>query len=143
MFNSYFNGRLSISERISLINQARLYLFETTLMVAYYWGDAVGAVDILEYVQTLIETDDINEVFDFMTNESYELRAAKYNVLLKDKYHDFLSDVAEQSRQGVDMYKYTAPLFEETSKISFTDYGIVYDSNTSYNLKTLIFDVIS
>ncbi|KAK8842310.1 hypothetical protein M9Y10_025887 [Tritrichomonas musculus] len=143
LFRTYFNGRLSISERISLINQARLYLFETTIMIAYHWGEKVGAIQIDDFVNELIEQDlvngtDPNEVHSFMPDKTYQEIAAEYNVILKEKYHSFLADVAEQSRLGVDMYKYTAPVFEETSVISFTDFGIIYDTSIKYNLKTLI-----
>ncbi|KAK8852556.1 hypothetical protein M9Y10_017543 [Tritrichomonas musculus] len=141
-FSTYFNGRLSISERISLINQARLYLFETTLMIIYHWGNRTNATQI-DVIREQVIADDKKakmDIDDFMnTSTTYSERAAVYGKILKDKYHEFLSDVAEQSRLGVDMYKYTAPLFEETSNISFTDYGIVFDNtNISYNLKTVL-----
>ena len=140
LYNTYFNGRLSNAERISLINQARLYLFETTVMLVYHWGNQTGALNI---ASVMIEQDhDANMQIDNFMNTStaypYPMRAANYNKILKDKYHEFLADVAEQSREGVDMYKYTAPLFEETSTMKFTDYGIVYESNISYNLKTVL-----
>lgn len=141
IFDSYFNGRLSIAERISLINQARLYLFETTLMIVYHWGQSVNVTQIDKVLEEILTQEDANEISSFMDahlDVSYSMRAANFGFLLKTKYHDFLSDVAEQSRLGVDMYKYTAPIFEETSSINFTDYGKVYESNISYNLKTVI-----
>ena len=141
MFNTYFDGRLSIAERISLINQARLYLFETTLMVVYHWGQEVNATQIDDVINSIQQQDDIDEISSFMDahpNVTYTSRGALFGKLLKDKYHAFLTDVAEQSTLGVDMYTYTAPLFEETSTINFTFYGNVYQSNISYNLKTVI-----
>ncbi|KAK8852645.1 hypothetical protein M9Y10_017633 [Tritrichomonas musculus] len=140
-FSTYFNGRLSTSERISLINQARLYMFESTLMIVYHWGEKVNATKIDDVLNEVLKGDNIEEISSFMNASmdcTYSYRAAIFVNLLKIKYHDFLSDVAEQSRIGVDMYTYTAPLFEETSTINFTDYGIVYDSNISYNLKTVM-----
>lgn len=143
LYNTYFNGRLAIAERISLINQARLYLFETTLMIVYHWGNNTGALNIKDWIAVMIEQDhaanvQIDNFMNTSTENTYPMRSAIYSKILKDKYHEFLADVAEQSRLGVDMYKYTAPLFEETSMIKFTDNGIVYNSNITYNLKTLL-----
>lgn len=88
IFSTYFNGRLSIAERISLINQARLYLYETTLMVVYHWGQLVNATVIDETINEIQKQDDIDAISTFMDahpEATYTSRAAVFGKNLKDK----------------------------------------------------------
>lgn len=136
-FNGYYDERLDTTERIKKVNQARLYMFETNLMLIYLWGNNTGSLELNSYMPDIWLQDKDYNVYEFMPNISYEDRAMLFVNNAKDFYSDFLIDVASQSRAGVNMYQYTAPIFEESTNMSFTRDGIVYPPKL-YNLKTVM-----
>lgn len=136
-FDGYFDSRMSTTERIKKINQARMYMFQTDLMVAYFWSNTTGALQDYEYFLQINKEDGDRDINSFMPTSSFQDRSMQFTILAKHFYEDFLVDIAEQSLLGYNVYTFAPPLFEETTLLQFVDVGIPCPAKY-YNLKTVM-----
>ncbi|OHT16587.1 Adenylate and Guanylate cyclase catalytic domain containing protein [Tritrichomonas foetus] len=136
-FNSYFQNRIESTDRMELMNKARMYLFTTTLMLLYGWGNLTDSIDIFSWDNKVSQYDSPDDI-SFIPKNDLQTNTIYFNIEGEEQYTAFLEDISTQSTKGINMYEFTNVLFEETTTMVFANAtGIIFDP-MYYNLKTVL-----
>ncbi|KAK8838264.1 hypothetical protein M9Y10_035685 [Tritrichomonas musculus] len=117
-FNNYFNSRSRSMKRIETINKILLYTYTSALLTFYKWGNITDQIHIDEFIRDLEKKDKINES-PLLVSDNYDENIVHFNVLSRETFSEYLIDISKLSGEGVDVFKYAATLFEETTPLYY------------------------
>ena len=105
-------------------------------MILYKWGNLTDQIHIDEFVHQLEDKDRVHDP-QFLNSKYYDDNIVYFNVQARDVLRDFLIDISQLSGEGVDVYKFGAPLFSSTSELYFCNATHVITPYLT-NLKTAL-----
>ncbi|KAK8890252.1 hypothetical protein M9Y10_035024 [Tritrichomonas musculus] len=117
-FKNFFDDRERQMTRIEMVNKIQLYTYSAATMILYKWGNYTNQIKIDSFISNLTAKDKIKES-PFLRSDSYNNNTVYFNVLARDIFSDFLIDVSQLSGEGVDVFKYGATLFRDTTPLYY------------------------
>ena len=142
-FKDYFDSRSRSMLRIETVNKIQLFTYASALFTFYKWGNITDVIHIDEFVRDLVAKDKIHESPFLRSEDSYDNNIVYFNVQAREIFSDFLIDISKLSGEGVNVFKYGQPLFEETTELMYCNDSSVIPPFLT-NLKTaLLFVFVS